>query len=459
MASLTTVRKLKEKGVEIFFQKENIYTLDSKGEPLITIMSSLAQEESRSISENVTWGQRKRFSDGKVSMPYKHFLGYRKGEDGEPEIVPEEAEVVRRIYRLFLEGQTPYGIKRILERAHVPTPAGKETWQTATILSILTNEKYKGDALLQKTFCTDFLTKKMKINEGEVPQYYVENSHPAIVEPEVFDLVQEELERRKQTGRVHRGTSCFAGKLVCGCCGGLYGSKVWHSTDQYRRVIWQCNGKFKGRKKCDTPHLTEEMIRQKFLSAFNALLADRDFIVEDTKELMARLTDTSRLEEEAAHLRNEMAGISQSVRTLIDRNARSGVDQNEYECEYQGMTKRFAGLENRLKGIEAECDRRKIQRSALTGFLKALKSTKASIAEFTPQLWNALVEKATVNADGSMVFTFRNGVANTRSRVSKQFGETPNSAKSFKTIWRNAQTEENEPARGAASALCAGFSI
>ena len=133
---------------------------------------------------------------------------------------------------LLLEGQTPYGIKRILERAHVPTPAGKETWQTATILSILTNEKYKGDALLQKTFCTDFLTKKMKVNEGEVPQYYVENSHPAIVEPEVFDLVQEELARRKQAGRSHRGTSCFAGKLVCGCCGGLYGSKVWHSTDQ-----------------------------------------------------------------------------------------------------------------------------------------------------------------------------------------------------------------------------------
>ena len=125
---------------------------------------------------------------------------------------------------------------------------------------------------------------------------------------------------------------------------------------------------------------------------------------------MARLTDKSRLEEEAAHLRNEMAGISQSVRALIDRNARSGVDQNEYECEYQGMTKRFAGLENRLKGIEAECDRRKIQRSALTGFLKALKSAKTPITDFTSQLWNALVEKATVNADGSMVFTFRNGV-------------------------------------------------
>ena len=131
--------------------------------------------------------------------------------------------------------------------------------------------------------------------------------------------------------RSHHGTSCFAGKLVCGCCGGLYGSKVWHSTDKYRRVIWQCNGKFKGKDKCDTPHLTEEAIQRKFLAAFNALLENRDFIIEDTKELMARLTDTHGLEKEASHLRNEMAGISQSVRALIDRNARSGVEQGEYE--------------------------------------------------------------------------------------------------------------------------------
>ena len=139
----------------------------------------------------------------------------------------------------------------------------------------------------------------MKINEGEVPQYYVENSHPAIIEPEVFDMAQDELARRKQTGRSHHGTSCFAGKLVCGCCGGLYGSKVWHSTDKYRRVIWQCNGKFKGKEKCDTPHLTEEAIQRKFLAAFNELLENRDFILEDTKELIVRLTDTSDLEEEA----------------------------------------------------------------------------------------------------------------------------------------------------------------
>ena len=223
--SLTTVRKLKEKGVEVFFEKENIYTLDSKGELLITIMSSLAQEESRSISENVTWGQRKRMADGKVSLPYKHFLGYRKGADGLPEIVPEEAEIVRNIYRWFMEGKTPTGIARTLTEQGVPTPAGKEQWCSSTVKSILTNEKYKGSALLQKRFTVDFLTKKSKVNEGEVPQYYIEESHPAIIVPEEFELVQAELLRRQNLRRQYNGKSVFAARLVCGDCGNFFGQR------------------------------------------------------------------------------------------------------------------------------------------------------------------------------------------------------------------------------------------
>ena len=160
--TLTTVRQLKEKGIEVFFEKENIYTLDSKGELLITIMSSIAQEESRSISENVTWGQRKRFADGKVSLPYKNFLGYRRGKDGKPQIVESEAKIVRKIYRLFLEGLTPTHIARTLTEEGIPTPGGKVIWQNSTVESILTNEKYKGDALLQKKYTVDFLSKKQK---------------------------------------------------------------------------------------------------------------------------------------------------------------------------------------------------------------------------------------------------------------------------------------------------------
>lgn len=188
--SLTTIRKLKEVGCECLFQKENIMTFDSKGELLITIMSSLAQEESRSISENVTWGQRKRFSDGKVSMAYGQFLGYRKGADGLPEIIPEEAEIVRRIYREFMQGQSSNAIAKELTADGIPTPGKRRVWQRATVESILANEKYKGSALLQKTFTVDFLSKKTKVNEGEVTQYYVEDSHPAIIDPMEWQAVR-----------------------------------------------------------------------------------------------------------------------------------------------------------------------------------------------------------------------------------------------------------------------------
>ena len=224
--SLTTVRKLKDKGIEVYFEKENIYTLDSKGELLITIMSSLAQEESRSISENVTWGQRKRFADGKVSLPYKRFLGYRRGADGFPEIIEEEAAIVRKIYRAFIDGQTTNAIAKMLTAEGIPTPGGKQKWQASTIRSILTNEKYRGDARLQKAFTVDFLTKKTKKNEGEVPQYYVHQSHEAIIQPEDFDRVQAEFARREAYGRSYSSKSIFSSKIVCGDCGAFYGSKV-----------------------------------------------------------------------------------------------------------------------------------------------------------------------------------------------------------------------------------------
>jgi len=232
--SLTTVRQLKEKGVEVYFEKENIYTLDSKGELMISILSSLAQEESRSISTNVTWGQRKRFADGKVSMPYKNFLGYEKGEDGIPKIVEKEAQIVRQIYKLFLKGNTPSGIAKKLTEEKIPTPGRKVKWQSSTVESILKNEKYRGDAILQKEYTVDFLTKKKKINEGEVPQYYVENSHPAIISPETFELVQEEFRRRREAGRYTSAINCFASRIVCGGCGGFLRKKSMALKQQIR---------------------------------------------------------------------------------------------------------------------------------------------------------------------------------------------------------------------------------
>ena len=408
--SLTTIRKLKAHGIEVYFEEQNIYTLDSKGELMLTIMSSLAQEESRSISENVTWGQRKRFADGKVSMPYKHFLGYRKGVNGEPEIVEEEAEVVRRIYRMFLDGKTPFGIAQVLMEDGVPTPCGKTKWSTSTILSILSNEKYKGDALLQKTFCTDFLTKKMKVNEGEVPQYYVENSHPAIVSSEMYDLVQQELERRKNQRRQHNGTGLFSDKLICGCCGHPYGSKVWHSNDQYRRVVWRCNAKYRNQEKCTSPHLTEDEIQAAFVSVMNRLITNRKTIIADCKMLITQLTDCSELTAEEQKLDEEMSVLSEMLRRAIEQNAHEAIDQEEYNRRYDYLNERYKGLEARAEEIAAEKRRRHYLRNNFRQFIATIDKADL-ISEFSPEAWTALVESVTVNAKDDMRFNFRNGMS------------------------------------------------
>ena len=274
--ALVTIRELKAKGVEVFFEKENIYTFDSKGELMITIMSSIAQEESRSISENITWGMRKNMARGKVTMAYGKFLGYRRGADGKPEIVEEEAEVVRRIYQLYLDGHTVREITRILTGDGIPTPSGKNcNWSVSTIMSILRNEKYKGDALLQKVYTADFLNKKMKKNNGVLPQYYVENSHPAIIDEETFDLVQAELAKRGGSSRGRKSGSVFDRKVICGDCGHFYGQKLWYSDASGRVYVWRCTHKYDTTPNCGTPVVREDELQAAFITAFNQILGDK----------------------------------------------------------------------------------------------------------------------------------------------------------------------------------------
>ena len=407
--SLTTVRKLKEHGTEVYFEKENIFTFDSKGELLITIMSSLAQEESRSISENVTWGQRKRFADGKVSMPYKQFLGYDKGEDGTPIINEEEAGIVKQIYQLFLEGKTPAGICRYLDKQGILTPSGKKKWSQTTVNSILSNEKYKGDALLQKRFTVDFLMKTMKVNEGEVPQYYVENSHEAIIDPTDWDLVQAEIARRKTLGRAYSGNSVFSSRLVCGDCGSFFGQKVWHSNDAYRKVIWRCNGKFKGEKKCTTPHLDIETIQQKFLFAYNQLMRNRDGVISDCNQIRQLVSDCTALDAEIEKLTEEIEVLAEMVKACVKENAASAQSQEEYTKKYNALAKRYEKTSARLDALAAEKSRKQDRDRELRLFIESIKKQPLVLEVWSERLWVGLLDKATVFHDGRMVFQFKNG--------------------------------------------------
>ena len=406
--TLVAVRQLKDKGVEVIFEKEGISTLDSKGELLITIMSSLAQEESRSISENVTWGQRKRMQDGKVHMAYKHFLGYEKGSDGTPVIVEEEAEIIRLIYRLFLYGKSPSAIATMLTNEGILTPGGKTGWRPNGVISILTNEKYSGNALLQKSYTVDFLTKKQKVNEGEVPQYFVRGSHPAIIEPEVFDLVQYEMKRRKESGRWTSSVHPFSGKIFCGQCGGVYGSKIRGSNTKYRCTIWQCNEKYRGRF-CRTPHLYDSQIQAAFLAAFNDRLDNKAEILAAYDEVLRVLTDNSELDTEAASLKTECEVVMELTRKCVQENASTVLDQEEYRRRYEGLLARYEEVRARLAIVDESRIQRTAKRTHITRFLKSLVKHGDMVTEFDEELWYTTADSITVYEDRRLVVKFRDG--------------------------------------------------
>ena len=429
--TLTTIRKLKEHGVEVYFEEQNIYTMDGKGEVLLTIMSSIAQEESRNISENVTWGMRKRFADGKVSMPYKQFMGYRRGKNGTPEIVEAEAQVIRTIFRRFLEGATPAIIARELNAAEIPCPSRKSLlgeneieaakarkktarWSPSTIESILTNEKYKGDAILQKTYCTDYIKKTFVVNDGsEIPKYYAQNSHPAIVSAAVFDLTQMELEWRRSLKGSYSGKSCFASRIVCGDCGAFYGSKVWHSTDEYRRTIWRCNQKYGGDAKCSTPHVTQEELEKAFVGVMQKVIAEKDAIFTVCREVLDEVLDTSDLDRIATRLQDQALGMAERVRKLVEENARVRRDQEEYQREYDALATEHEKLSRQIQEVEGQKKDKADRRRRIEMFLRMLEEQEECVG-FDPYTFVVLVDRVVVEQDGKLDFYFRNGMNYTK---------------------------------------------
>lgn len=353
---LKFVRLLKELGVEVMFEKENIWTLDSKGEVLLSILSSLAQDESRAISENSTWGIRRRFEQGKLHINHTKFLGYDKDKNGNLVINEKQAKIVKRIYTEFLDGKGANRIARKLEKENVPNWNGKAKWYEGSIRKMLTNEKYKGDALLQKTYTVDFLSKKRADNNGQVPQYYVEDSHPAIIDKEMWEAVQLEMERRRnfalQYGiqKLEYATTDnpFAGRVICGFCGQIFGRKVWNSTDdRFRRIIWRCNRKYpaKGEKGCESRHIDDGALYQAFVDVFNTLVENKERFIEKwrkrlesenalvrykAKQFLKIITETGRIKEFDIDL---YFALTEKVVVYADsRLTVSWLDSTEGEC-------------------------------------------------------------------------------------------------------------------------------
>ena len=409
--TISYVRKLKSKGIEVFFEKENLWTLDPKSELILTIMASIAQEESRSISQNVTWGKRVGFQQGKVSFAYKSFLGYKKEEDGIV-IDEDQAEVVRMIYRMFLvEGKTATGIANYLKTQSIKTPTGKNAnWSKNGVMSILTNEKYKGDALLQKTYTVNYLEHKIAVNNGQIPQYYVENNHPAIIDKETWEEVQVEIARRKDLGRQYSSSDIFASKLICKDCGGFYGKKKWHSTSKYSKFIYRCNNKYhKHKEKCQTPNLTEDDIKDKFITAYNIILEDRERIIEDANEIVELLTNTEALDNKIQELNAELIVIAELVEKLVKDNSKTNSSTDDYNSKYEEFKKRYEDTKTTLDNLNHERTRLEGQALKMRSFINRLQEFSDPLQNWNDHIWRLLIESATIHRNKTITFTLKDG--------------------------------------------------
>lgn len=315
---LKYIRQLKDMNIPVLFEKESINTMDAKGEVLITIMASLAQQESQSLSQNVKLGLQYRYQQGKVQINHNRFLGYTKDTDGNLVVDPEQAEVVKRIYREYLEGFSMDKIATGLEADGILTGAGGTRWHTSTINKILRNEKYIGDALLQKTYTTDFLNKTRVKNNGLMPQYYVEGNHEAIIPKEIYMRVQEELVRRRVVKTSANGKKrsyscnhCFSQIVICGECGELFRRIHWNNRG-CKSIVWRCISRLESTGlECHARTVNETVLENVVLSAINELLGDKPGYQEQLQQNIAEAirsssTATDEIDEKLAALQQEL---------------------------------------------------------------------------------------------------------------------------------------------------------
>ena len=413
------MRLLKANGIGVYFEKENINTLTESSEFLITLFSGFAQAESESLSKNVAWGKQKSAEAGKVTFQYKKMLGYRKGADGQPEIVPEEAEIIRRIYHRYLNGCTLGKIKRELEEDGVPTAQGVERWSPSIIHNILTNEKYIGDALLQKTYVTDCITKKVKKNRGERTMYYVENSHPAIVARDLFNQVQQEMTRRsskrkvlQKSGKTELGK--YSGKyaltelLVCGECGSPYKRVTWARNGK-KRIVWRCVSRLEfGTKYCQhSPTLDEGKLHSAILAAMNEYAAIRQEVCPDVLAMAEEARQAlSQAGARLLQLKKRMDEVSREQSDVLDRLLVNMAD-TELNARMKALTDEKESLKAQIADAQqAEVDLEE-QAAKRRQMWDSIMECAAGYTEFDNELVRQVIQKITVEDAETIRIHFR----------------------------------------------------
>ena len=421
---LNYVRALKELGIAVIFEKENMNTLEIDSEILITMLGAFAQSESESISANVRWGIRQAMKEGKATIQYKYLYGYRKGDDSKPEIIPDQAEVVRKIYDLFLSGTPVRGIQEYLNANSVPNINGEPKWARSAIDSILTNEKYCGDVLLQKTYIDDCINKKVKKNTGQLPMYLVQNHHEGIISRETFDAAQAELARRSAgkspskknapTGRSRYSSKyALSDRLYCGECGTRYQRCTWRNRDGSKRIVWRCVSRVDyGNKYChDSPTLDEEPLHRAVLAAINSAVNDKDNIVYNLKAAMEKeLAPAAGQQLSLSEIDDRLEQLNTEFSKVLAEASESG-DQAAYSDRFREIMQKQTALKAQRDEIQWLLAESGKATAHIEQCRQAAETTPSAITEWDDALIRQVVESVTVETCNEVIVALKSGAS------------------------------------------------
>ena len=415
------IRLLKELGIAVIFEKENINTLESDSEILITLLGAFAQSESESISANVRWGKRQAMREGKVSIQYEKLYGFQRGEDRKPEIIPEQAKVVAEIYRRYLAGASYRMIQDWLREEQIPNTSGKPEWSIHGIRNILTNEKYCGDVLCQKTFTQDCISKKVVRNTGQLPMYLIQNHHEGIVDRKIFDAVQTEMARRnagkspsKKTAPTGRTTYAskyaLSERLVCGECGTLYRRCTWTNRGK-KRVVWRCVSRLDyGTKYChESPTLDEKRLHKAILTALSSVMSQKDTLIERiTGAMELELASVPGQPRSLADIERRLAEISAETRTIVAEAAHEG-DGGNYTDRLKALVDEAATLKKERTDIQAQYQTNSQVLQRMEDVSKVLAQEPVALAQWDESLIRQLVDTVKVISAEKIVVYLRDG--------------------------------------------------
>ena len=417
---LEYVRQLKDLGIGVIFEKENINTLTMTSEFMIALYGSFAQAESESISKNVSWGKQKAYAEGKVAFQYSKLLGYQKGADGKPEIVPDEAETVRLIYELFLDGLSFTRIKATLESKGKLTAMGNQIWSESNIKSILKNEKYVGDALLQKTFTADCITKKVVKNNGERPMYLVTNHHAPIIDRDTFNRAQQELARRSSKRKISDKTTTEQGKysskyaltelLICGNCGTPYRRCTWTAGGK-KQIVWRCISRLEhGKKYCsESPTVHEDKLHRAILQAVNEYLGCGDEIAKILKANIGSVLECKN-QQEILNLEQQLKELDSARNDLILLITGGGCDEDKLDFEFAKIHAEEQEINEKLSELRKNGSISADTQNKIDSAMELLAQERFQVEVFDNVIIRKLIDCVKVLSKEELLIIFKGGV-------------------------------------------------